>query len=463
VKRILPPSLPAYITIVFALCAAILIGNAVSLYSNLQALRNTNTWIEHSWDIKDRLKNVNVLLMDAESSLRGYYLSNDKVYLGPWETAKNRIDQEFAALSTLLKDNPVQTKNLTELKTLFAKKMQLMAQGVAAFNDGGLDQIVMLAKIGEGRDSMDEIRLLVVIMDREENTLLAGRSGLFYDGYKNAIVIGVAINVIALLVLILFYRLISRNLFKRLAAEQELQSTNEQLEARVLLRTEQLSVLSRHLINVTEQEKAKLARELHDELGSNLTVLAMDISMVSDKLKHTQPELAERLLRATGVIKTTINLKRRIIENLRPSILDAMGLSASLLEHAQEFEKVSGLQVHTDISEAFDQLDSTWAIALFRIAQEAMTNVAKYAQAKQIWISLHTVDDKLCLRVIDDGIGITPEALNKPKSHGVMGMRERMLLLGGGLTVTRADTGGTAVAAYLPLAQQLTSPDTTTV
>lgn len=454
VKRTFHHSVPAFITIIFALCAIILIGNALSLYTNLQSLRNTNGWIEHSWAIKDRLKNVNVLIMDAESSLRGYYLSNDKTYLGPWQTAQQKIEPEFKAMAELLKDNPAQSKSLAELKALFDKRMQLLRQTLAAFNDGGLDQVMMLVKTAESRNTMDEIRLQVLIMEREENALLAARSDSFYQRYRIAIGVGVTINIIALLVLVLFYQLITRSFVKRLAAEREMRASNEHLEARVLARTEQLSILSRHLINVAEQEKAKLARELHDELGSNLTVLAMDISMVTEKVREIQPEVAERLQRAIITIKTTIGLKRRIIENLRPSILDTMGLAASLTEQASEFEKISNLKVNTDISEDFDTIDPSVAIALFRITQEALTNIAKYAQATQVWISLQAAGQGLRLLIADDGIGITAEALKKTKSHGVIGMRERMLLLGGDLTVTPAAKGrGTVVDAYLALNQ----------
>ena len=447
------PSFPSYITVIFAICAAILFGNAISLYDNLRTLRTTNASIEHAWNVKDRLKYINVLIMDAESSLRGYFLTGNKVYLGPVDTAKVNIEKEFKELSVLLKDNPVQTRYLTQLKTLFDQKTQQLDQSIALFNNGGLGKIVTQAKQGKDMDTLDEIRLLVVIMEREENDLLGSRSGRFYDGYRRAVMVGMAINAIALLVLVLFYRLIKRNFYKRLAVEQELQRANDNLEASVLARTEQLSVLSRHLINVAEEEKARLARELHDELGANLTVITMDIAVVADKLTHSNPELANRLQRAISTIKATVNLKRRIIENLRPSMLDNMGLSTALREHAQEFEKISGLRVNTNICEDFDSVNPACAIALFRIAQEALTNVAKYAQAKQVWVSLQAKGDGLSLQIVDDGIGIAPDALNKPKSHGLSGMRERILLLGGGLTVRRVlnGRGGTSVEAYLPL------------
>ena len=175
-------------------------------------------------------------------------------------------------------------------------------------------------------------------------------------------------------------------------------------------------------MNVAEEEKGKLARELHDELGANLTVITMDIAVVADKLRQSNPELADRLQRAIGTIKETVNLKRRIIENLRPSMLDNMGLSTALREHAQEFGKITGLRVHTDICEDFDSINPSSAIALFRIAQEALTNVAKYARASHVWVSLQAKDNGLSLQIVDDGIGIAPDALNKPKSHGLSGM-----------------------------------------
>jgi len=446
-------SLPSYITVIFALCAAILFGNAFSLYDNLKTLRSTNASIEHAWDIKDNLKYITVLIMDAESSTRGYFLTGDKVYLGPVKTAKDRIESEFKALSALLASNPAQMKYLGQLQTLFAGKIRELDQSIAAFDSGGLGKIVAQARQAKGIDSLDEIRLLVVIMEREENELLAARSELFYDGYRKAVIVGMTINGIAVLVLILFYRLIKRNFYKRLSVEQKLQRTNDNLEANVLARTEQLSVLSRHLINVAEEEKAKLARELHDELGSKLTVITMDIAVVADKLKQSNPELASRLQRAISTLKETVNLKRRLIENLRPSMLDNMGLSTALREHAQEFGKISGLRVQDNICEEFDEINSASAIALFRIAQEALTNAAKYAQATQVWVSLQGKGDGLSLQVVDDGIGIAPDALNKPKSHGLSGMRERILLLGGGLTVRQVMNGhgGTSVEAYLPL------------
>ena len=446
-------SLPSYITVIFGLCAAILFGNALSLYDNLQTLRTTNASIERAWDVKDRLRLISVLVIDAESSLRGYFLTGDKVYLGPIGTAKKLIDREFKVLSGLLKDNPVQSNYLAQLKLLFAQKIQRLDQSVALYDSGGLEKIVTEARKAKAMESMDEIRLLVVIMQREGNDLLATRSGLFYDGYRKAVMVGVAINAIALLVLVLFYRLIRRNFYKRLAVEHELQRTNDNLEVSVLARTEQLSVLSRHLMNVAEEEKGKLARELHDELGANLTVITMDIAVVADKLRQSNPELADRLQRAIGTIKETVNLKRRIIENLRPSMLDNMGLSTALREHAQEFGKITGLRVHTDICEDFDSINPSSAIALFRIAQEALTNVAKYARASHVWVSLQAKDNGLSLQIVDDGIGIAPDALNKPKSHGLSGMRERILLLGGGLTIRRVmnGSGGTSVEASLPL------------
>ena len=129
---------------------------------------------------------------------------------------------------------------------------------------------------------MDEIRLLVVIMAQEQNELLAARARRFYAEYQDAVLLGIGINAAAILVLLLFYRLIRQQLLRaRGEPSARLQHANENLESMVALRTEQLSVLSRHLISVSEEEKSRLARELHDEMGANLTAISIDLNCAS--------------------------------------------------------------------------------------------------------------------------------------------------------------------------------------
>jgi signal transduction histidine kinase len=217
------------------------------------------------------------------------------------------------------------------------------------------------------------------------------------------------------------------------------------------LRARQLAALSHHLIQLAEIEKATLARQLHDEFGACLTVIALDILIVAEKIKHTEPDLALRLQRAIARINEAVVLKRRLVEELRPSMLDSLGLSACLTEHMLEFEKRTGLHVTTDICPDFDNIDADNAIAVFRIAQESLRNVEKHAAASRLWISLQPKDGGACLLIEDNGIGIASDVMMAPKSHGLSGMRERMILHGGKLNVGRGHQGnGTTVEAWFP-------------
>ncbi|MBY0239067.1 MAG: CHASE3 domain-containing protein [Burkholderiaceae bacterium] len=450
--------LPIYKTILCITCALILIANGFSLYLNLQSLRGANTQLAQTSRVAERLQYLNVLVLGAESSMRGYFTSGKESYLGPTRTVAAETEAEFTELEKLLAENPAQLKNLAQLRTLVRRKLGLMAQAIEVYRHGGLDDIVTIAKVSDVRSAMDEIRLQVVIMVQEQNEMLKKRSEGFYDEYHKAIWLGMGINAVAIVVLIAFYQQVRRSFMNRAAAEQALQSANENLESTVEQRTEQLSVLSRHLISISEEEKVRLSRELHDEMGANLTAISMDIAAVMQQLQKTQPELALQLKRARATLVDTVEMKRRIIENLRPSLLDNLGLCAAIESYCQEFTRMSSVRCDTDVASHIDSVaksrDSSLAIALFRIVQESLTNIRKYAKASHVTVTLQCADEILTLRVIDDGIGIASNTIVKPMSHGLLGMRERALLLGGTLTIRRGrNEQGTCIEVHIPLRQ----------
>jgi signal transduction histidine kinase len=447
--------LPLYKTILCATCALILIANAISLFQNLQSLKGANFQIGQTARVADRLQYVNLLVMDAESSLRGYFLSGSDIYLGPSKTAAAEVENEFNTLTALLSDSPSQLKNLAQLHTLVRRKISNMNQAVEVYKQAGLNEIVKIAQLSDERAVLDEIRLQVVIMTQEQNETLATRSAQFYSEYQKALILGVGINAIAIFVLIMFYRLVRSSLSKREEVEHALKVANESLESTVEIRTEQLSVLSRHLISVSEEEKIRLSRELHDEMGANLTAISMDLAAVTRHLLTSEPTLAAQLQRAKVALIEAINLKRRIIENLRPSLLDNLGLNAAIESYCEDFSRMSEVQcevdIDPDIDGDIDNNESTLAIALFRIVQESLTNIMKYAKADTVTVTLKRDANGLVLRIIDDGIGIPKESEAKPMSHGLLGMRERALLLGGTFTVRRGrNDKGTCVEACIP-------------
>jgi signal transduction histidine kinase len=448
-------SLPLYQTLLCAVCVFILVLNGVSLVRNLDGLKAANARQAQADRVSTRLQYVNLLVTDADSGLRGYFLSGSATYLGPLRTAQRELDGQFSTLTNLLADNPSQLKNLAQLHTLVRRRMGLMNEALEVYRHGGLDDIVAIARTQEDQVRMDEIRLQVVVMTQEQNDTLAAGGAAFYDQYRRAALLGVGINAAAIVVLVLFYNLIRRAFRLRLAAERALQHSNDHLETLVADRTEQLSVLSRHLISVSEEEKARLARELHDEMGANLTAIGMVLSSVGEQLRDAHPEHAAALGRARATLLETVQLKRRIVEDLRPSLLDNMGLAAALQSYCEDFGRATRLDCEALVDADADRAGPMQAIALFRIAQEALNNVAKYAQARHVIVHLARDGEGLALEVSDDGVGIPPDAMRRPKSHGLLGMRERAALLGGTLKVERGVNGvGTSVQAWVPLASQ---------
>jgi signal transduction histidine kinase len=448
--------LPLYKTLLCVTCALILIVNGLFLFHNLQALKSANAQVLQSSRVAERLQYLDVLVQDAESSMRGYFISGNDIYLGPTRSVLDKTEAEVRGLQTLLADNPAQLKNLSQLNTLIRRKLTMLNQAIEVYHHGGLDEIVNISRYGDEKGGLDEIRLQTVIMIQEQNETLEARSAGFYKEYHNALVLGVLINAVAIIVLVMFYRLVSRSYLRQAAVEYALQQSNENLEAMVAQRTEQLSVLSRHLISVSEDEKSRLSRELHDEMGASLTSISMDIGAVTLQLQKTHPELAAQLKRARGTLVDTVELKRRIIENLRPSLLDNLGLCAALDSYTDDFSRMTKLPCDTEIGAEIDGIvrggDSGLSIALFRIVQESLTNIRKYAQATRVSVTLQCTEEGLVLRVIDDGIGIASNTLAKPMSHGILGMRERALLLGGTLTIRRGrGDKGTCIECRIPL------------
>lgn len=209
----------------------------------------------------------------------------------------------------------------------------------------------------------------------------------------------------------------------------------------------ELRTLSRRLEVVREDERTRIARELHDELGMRLTCLKMDLSRLSDA---SRPKLEEKVLSMIEQVDTTIAAVQGLVAELRPGVLDDLGLVAAIEWQCRDFERRSGIRCFVDSSEEDIPLDSAKATAAFRICQEALTNVARHARAKEIRVHLDKVDGELLLEVHDDGQGILPEKVTDARSLGLLGMRERAAAVGGALKIVGLPGQGTTLTLRLP-------------
>ena len=236
---------------------------------------------------------------------------------------------------------------------------------------------------------------------------------------------------------------------QRLAKDRTLES-GQVLEQWVVGRTQELFELSSHLQQAREEERSALARNLHDELGGILVSARLDIAGVRDRLDPTDPAAA-RLERAVAVLDQGVEFKRRLVEALRPSLLDNLGLAAALEWLVSDMCKHAQISYEVQVPEEA-RYPEDQSIALFRIAQEALANAIQHSQAKQIAVELVHRDGQLVLAITDDGLGIPEGAVTDPLSHGISGMRHRVEALGGRFSIRRRSTRGTAIEAALKLA-----------
>ena len=229
-----------------------------------------------------------------------------------------------------------------------------------------------------------------------------------------------------------------RNEGELLRHQQQLQAS----EAR-------LRELAAFLQTVREEERTRIARELHDELGQALTALRLDLGWLRGKCGSLGAPAAERVSSAFSVVEQSIVSLRRISEDLRPAMLDSLGLAAAVEHHAAQFEQRSGIRCRLAMNREEFDLDGQLATAVFRIVQEALTNVARHAQATEVSVTLTETNDAITLVVIDNGRGIA--AGENKKTFGLLGMRERITILGGTFEIVSQAGQGTRISCRLPL------------
>jgi PAS domain S-box-containing protein len=214
---------------------------------------------------------------------------------------------------------------------------------------------------------------------------------------------------------------------------------------------DQLRNLSARLEAAREQERTRIAREIHDELGHALTVLKMDSAWLAERIGIADPSLTERAHAMSALIERTIGTIRQIATELRPSILDDLGLLAALEWEGAELGRRTGINTRVRGPREPPALDDEHATAIFRIFQEALTNVARHSGAKTVRATLSKTEKDIVLEVIDDGSGFEPAALANPRSLGIVGMRERARILGGTLHLEGRPGAGARLWVTIPL------------
>ncbi|MDB5855985.1 MAG: hypothetical protein JWR22_4026 [Herminiimonas sp.] len=295
----------------------------------------------------------------------------------------------------------------------------------------GLLNVLIVAGVAEPTREMDDAALLL-------SALLIGVGGI---AFWPVLLRSVREPPQSMQQLQMVIRQLEHEVVERKRAEEELQKSQE------LLRQ-----LAAYQEQIKEDERKRIAREIHDELGQNLMALRIDVSILQARTGTAHPILNEKVRYVLSHIDMSIKAVRAIINNLRPSVLD-LGLSAAIEWQVTEFQRRTGIECEVTMDDSLSDhdLDDSRATALFRILQESLTNVARHAQATLVQIGLHREGEYFNMRIADNGVGIFPGCRRKPNSFGLLGIGERVSTLGGQFTVESAPGAGTILNIAIPM------------
>jgi signal transduction histidine kinase len=431
------------VTLALLLCAVFF----VVAEARRNELRQTAAQV---WEATDRLRmltNLRALVTDAETGQRGFLLTGDESYLVPLEEAKVALPQALADLrASYAPDDAESLAQMDRLAELMAVKLGEVDATITLRTTRGQSSAMRVVNTEVGERTMQDFRAQIDAVRNRERALVEGAMRAWNrENRVNTAVLGAG-TLMNMFLVLLAAHFVTRDVRRR-------REHTERLETEVSARTKELMELSTHLQRVSEAEKAALARELHDELGALLVAVKMDLTQLQRHLPMTMPDVGARWQRIQTALSEGIDLKRRVVEQLRPTLLDNMGLVAALKWQLQETCSRSNLKCLERFPEEEPEIDGDTAIAVFRIVQEALTNIVKHAKATTTEVTLDVRGGYLVVTVEDDGIGLSLDAATSGGVHGVTSMRHRVRTLGGEFVVGAGTGGvGTRISIMIPLA-----------
>jgi signal transduction histidine kinase len=445
--------------VVVALLLAAVGGLFVAAESGQRRLLHASQRVEQAAQRERALADFSQLLSQAESSQRGYLLLGDPRYLAPYqESARNlpraleRLDQAFVGSEASVREE------IQEVKQLSNAKFAEMGEALKLYRESGRGPAVNLIRNDFGSWTMTQISDRVRNIQAEETSNVLKASQSWQTSRWVSLATTTAAAIAGLFLVLFLSRLVLRYVRSKEREAEDLAERQGELEQLVKRRTEELSDLSTHLQSLAEQEKSALSRELHDELGGLLVAARMDVSWLEERIAPKDPDMKAHFKRVHEALQAGVDVKRRVVENLRPTLLDNLGLLPALRWQVAETCGRAGLRYLERYPPTELQLTPEASIAIFRIVQEALTNILKHARAQTVEISLELQGPWLVLRIRDDGVGLPLERLQAPRSHGLAAMRHRASGLGGRWLVVRPGGRGTEIEVRLPLERVLAQP-----
>ncbi len=443
--KIVPKSLVALAIAALALTVTFIVASE-------RNYRNTLKGVAATREGRDNLSfifQLQTLLLNAETAQRGYLLNGNKTYLAPLLKAKEDLPKLQQSLALAFATKPERLAQIDLLAAVVINKFVELETTVSLAEAGKHEEALKVFESNIGNALMTQAREKMAVMIGEmdldvdqmrmqlERDMLVSRLGMILIAAFNLILLG--------LVIYLFMQDLRRS---QLLVALRI-SENERLGNLVAERTGELNELSTHLQTSTERDRAALARDLHDELGGILTSAKMDLEWLRNH-STLSVEGENRCNRLSTLIDDAVAVKRRVVENLRPSLLNNMGLAVALEWYLTENCSNSGLICNLSLSDDLGTVSPDTAIAMFRIVQEAATNVLRHAKANNLSVTLWADETDIHLIVQDDGSGLPPTYNPMNLSHGLSGMRQRARSLGGDAVWNSVPGIGTTITVSIP-------------
>ena len=391
--------------------------------------------------------NLQQAVLAAEAGQRGYLLTSRKEYLVPYGEALKEVNDAFKQLEGYFATHETSGALFGTMRALTEAKLSELAVAIRLFDEGRSAASTDIVLSTLNKKQMEAIRALGAEMLKTLAQEDAARRETLLVTMQGRRIAVALLSAISLLALYLFLRRTDELKQQQHRLNELVQLERDRLEIEVAQRTAQLTELTRYLQTAREDERSRLARNLHDELGSLLTSAKLDAARIKSRLTGTAPEALERLAHLVQTLNQSIALGRSIIEDLRPSTLGNLGLVPTLEILAREFADQTGIAVDCALSPV--QLSANAELMVYRLVQEAITNIGKYARARRVWVNMFARNGQVEVSVRDDGVGFDTDAPAK-SAFGLLGMRFRVEAEGGKLTLLSSPGQGTRVVVKLP-------------
>jgi signal transduction histidine kinase len=425
------------------------IAMVIAMYVVLEARREvTRTLTAELRQRENRVRQLDELIytgVAAESAQRGFLLTGDPAYLSSYASGR---ESSAALLTGLIPAYTDETAALESVKASLSNAYDAMDRVIGLVQSGDRPEALRMMGADGGIHAMSQVRQDLAAVRTRENTRIHDGVALWNSQVRIIKITNLVSTVLTLILLIAVGLLISHEIKRRNQA-------TKQLELEVSLRTAELRELSEHMLRISEVEKSALARELHDELGGLLVAMRMDFSQLRRKVHLPDAAAEERWERIDKGLKMGVELKRRVIEGLRPTLLDNMGLVVALRWLAEQTCEQGNIKLITQLPEKEPELSSDAVIAVFRTVQEAFSNVLKHARASEVRLQMDIDNDYATITVEDNGVGMPPGASDRAGSHGLKQMKFRMQAIRGTSEVANSPTVGTITRIRFPMASNM--------